>query len=492
MTTAFRAFTRWLPVLVIATACKVGPDYQPPELHEPDAWSEELRNGVFLGNEEISLWWQNFDDPVLTDLIDRANKGNLDLKIALARIRESRAALGIAKGEFAPAVAATGSAEVIDISANNPTVPPGFDPGALDLYSVGFDATWEIDVFGRIARNVESSSAGLGAQYEDYRDVRVVLFAEVARNYMLVRAFQARLEFANKNVESQQESLRLAESRFKAGISPELDVAQAQSNLGSTEALIPLLEQGRVRSVLRLAVLLGVHPGKVREALDEAQPVPQAPEKVTLGAPANLLRQRPDVRAAERQLAAQTAQIGVATAALYPRFSLSGFFAFESGDLGSLFDGDSVTWGIGFPIRWDIFAGGRIKANIEVQKERTEQALKQYELAVLRAIEDVEGSVNRYSQEQDRRDALKRAVIAAERTVTLSLELYKQGLVDFQNVLDSQRSLFNFQDSLALSEGLVVVNLVALYKSLGGGWQQMSEEEAKQAEAGTKSDPKKA
>jgi len=481
MTNASRAWIRWLPVLVIATACKVGPNYEPPDLKQPDAWSEELRNGVMLGNEEITLWWDNFEDPMLSELIQRADKGNLNLKVALARIREARAALGIAKGEFAPAVAATGSAEVIDISRNNPTIPTGFDPGTVDLYSAGFDATWELDVFGRIARNVESQSASMGAQYEDYRDVRVVLFAEVARSYLLMRAFQARLDFARSNVKSQTDSLGLAESRFKAGLTPELDVAQAQSNLGSTEALIPLLEQGRVRSLLRIAVLLGAHPNKVRDFLNESKPIPEPPAEVMIGAPANLIRQRPDVRSAERQLAAQTAQIGVATAALYPRFSLSGFFAFESGDLGSLFSGDSVTWGLGFPIRWDIFAGGRIKANIEVQKERTEQALKTYEHAMLVAIEDVEGSINRYTQEQDRRDALKRAVTAGERTVTLSLELYKQGLVNFQNVLDAQRSLFNFQDSLAQSQGLVAVNLVSLYKSLGGGWQQMPEAEAEAA-----------
>jgi len=484
------AWTRWLPVLLIATACKVGPDYKPPELNEPDAWSEELRNGVFLGTEGIARWWDQFSDPILSDLIQRADAGNLDLKIALSRIRESRAALGFAKGEFAPAVAATGSAEVVDVSKNNPTIP--IDPGVLDVYSAGFDATWEIDVFGRIARNVESVSAGLGAQYEDYRDVRVALFAEVARNYMSMRAFQERLAAARQNVKSQQESLNLAESRLKAGLSPELDVAQAQSNLGSSEAQIPLLEQGRVRAVLRIAVLLGVHPGKVREALDESQPVPAPPEKITIGAPANLIRQRPDIRAAERRLASQTAQVGVATADLYPRFSLSGFFAFESGDLGNLFSGDSVTWGLGMPIRWNLFAGGRIRANIEVEKERTEQNLKAYELAVLRAIEDVEGSVNRYTQEQDRRDALKRAVAAAERTVTLSLDLYRQGLVDFQNVLDAQRSLFSFQDSLAQSKGLVAVNVVALYKSLGGGWQELSEAEAEEAKDGSKAKPKEA
>ena len=492
MTRSLRAWILWLPITVIVAACKVGPDYKPPEIKQPDAWSEELRNGVFLGNEEIARWWDKFNDPVLTDLIQRADKGNLGLKITLARIREARAALGIAKGAWSPTVGVGASAEVGEVSSNNPTIPAGANPGVVDLYSVGFDATWEIDVFGRIARGVESAAASLGAQYEDYRDVRVVLFAEVARNYMVMRSFQSRLDLARKNVEAQKSSLELAESRLKAGLSPELDVAQAQSNLGSTEAIIPALEQGRVAAVLRLAVLLGVHPNMVRDALQESQPIPTAPERVTIGAPANLLRQRPDVRAAERRLASQTAQIGVATADLYPRFSLSGFFAFESGDLGSLFSGNSATWGLGMPIRWDVFAGGRIKANIEVQKERTQAQLHAYEQGILLAIEDVEGSINRYTQEQDRRDALKRAVTAAERTVTLSLDLYRQGLVDFQNVLDAQRSLFNFQDQLAESEGFVAVNVVALYKSLGGGWQELSEQQAEEARGDKQDEPKKA
>jgi len=481
MTNPSRARFGLLPILLFAVACKVGPDYTPPELPQPDAWSQELRNGVLMGAEDLSKWWEKFNDPILTDLIKRADEGNLDLKISIARIRESRALLGIAKGDWMPQVAATGSIEVGQPSNNNPNLPPGINLDTQELYSLGGDATWEIDVFGRIARNVESSAASLSAQYEDYRDVRVILFADVARSYMTMRAFQARIKFAESNVKQQSDSLKLAESRFKAGVSPELDVAQAKSNLGSTEASIPLFQQGRMRSVLRIAVLLGVHPQKVVDVLAEVQPIPEMPSEVTAGAPANLLRQRPDIRAAERALAAQTAQIGVATADLYPRFSLSGFFAFETGDLGDLFDSDSVTWGIGMPIRWDIFRGGQIRNNIAANEARTEAALKAYERAILLAVEDVEGSINRYTLEQDRRDALKRAVIAAERTVELSLELYKQGLVNFQNVLDSQRSLNAFQDSLAQSEGLVAVNLVSLFRALGGGWQELPEDAAKDA-----------
>ena len=484
MTNPMRTHLRWFPLLLLVAACKVGPDYEVPELPQPDAWSEELRNGVLMGTDDLSRWWDKFNDPVLTDLIRRADEGNLDLKIAIARIKESRALLGIARSDWAPQVAATGSIEAGQVSNNNPNVPPGAQLDAQDLYSLGGEATWEIDVWGRIARSVESSGANLSAQYEDYRDVRVSLFSSVATNYMRMRAAQARIAFAQNNVKQQQDSLGLAQSRFKAGVSPELDVAQAQSNLGSTEALIPLLEQQRVATVLRIAVLLGVHPQKVREVLKEVKPIPEAPAEVTVGAPANILRQRPDIRAAERALASQTARIGVATAELYPQFNISGFFAFETGNLSKLFDSDSITWGLGMPIRWNIFAGGRIRDQIEAEKARTEGALSFYERSILRAVEEVERSMNRYTQEQDRRDALKRAVAAAQRTVTLSLDLYKQGLVNFQNVLDAQRSLNDFQDALAQSEGLVVIGLVGLYTSLGGGWQELSEDQAKKAAEG--------
>jgi NodT family efflux transporter outer membrane factor (OMF) lipoprotein len=456
-----------LAVLVPLAACKVGPDYQPPETKMPDAWTQEMKTGVVQGPADLADWWTRFGDQTLTDLIERADRGNLDLAIALARIKQSRAALGIAKGEKVPALDATGSAEYVDQSDNGVFGAVG---DGTDLWSLGFDASWELDVAGRIARSVESAAAGLGAQFENYRDVRVLLYAEVARNYITMRAFQQRLKLARDNVKTQQDSLKLAQARLEAGVSPELDVAQAQTNLGNTEQLIPSLEQGRVASMLRIAVLLGVHPGDVRQALDPEGEVPAPPGEIGVGLPADVLRQRPDIRAAERNLAAATARIGVATADLYPRLSLGGFFALESTSLSDLFSSDSVTWGIGMPVRWSLFAGGRIRSNIALEEARTEEALHTYERAVLLAIEEVEGAINRYEQEQLRRDALQRAVTAAQRSVELSLDLYRQGLVDFQNVLDAQRSLLSFQDQLAESEGFVGANLVALYKALGGGW----------------------
>ena len=465
--------------LLALAACKVGPDYVRPEVKMPDAWTEEMRNGVVQGPAELADWWKNFGDEKLDELIRRADEGNLDLAIALARIKQSRAALGISKGEYLPVVEARGSVEYAESSKNGVFGALGGD--GTDLWSLGFDSSWEIDVAGRIARSVESATAGLGAQYEDYRDVRVILFAEVARNYVTMRAFQQRIKLAKDNVKTQQDSLNLAQSRFETGVSPELDVAQARSNLGNTEQLIPALEQGRVAALLRIAVLLGAHPGDVRSALDEIAEVPQPTKEIGVGVPADIIRQRPDIRAAERRLAAATARIGVATADLYPRLSFSGTFGLESTSLSSLFESDSITWGVGMPVRWSLFAGGRIKSNIKLEEARTEEALKFYERSVLLAIEEIEGSLNRYEQEQDRRDALGRAVTAAQRSVELSVELYRQGLVDFQNVLDAQRTLLSFQDQFAESEGFVAANLVALYKALGGGWDSRPEARAMEA-----------
>jgi len=454
--------------LAFLAACKAGPDYVPPEVEMPDAWIAEMKGGVVQGPAELAGWWTKFGDETLVELIRRAGEGNLDLQIALARIKQARAAVGIARGERLPALDATGSAEYIEQSENG--IAGGL-AGDTDLWSAGFDSTWEIDVAGRIARSVESAAASLGAQYENLRDVRVILYAEVARNYVTMRAFQERLKLARENVKTQQGSLELAQSRFETGVSPELDVAQAKSNLGNTEQLIPSLEQGRVAALLRIAVLLGAHPGDVRELLEPEAEVPEAPEEIGVGLPADIIRQRPDIRSAERNLAAATARIGVATADLYPRLSLAGFFALESTSLSDLFSSDSVTWGIGLPVRWSLFSGGRIRSNIALEEARTEEALKAYERTVLLAIEEIEGALNRYEEEQKRREALQRAVTAAQRSVELSLELYRQGLVDFQNVLDAQRSLLSFQDQLAESEGFVASNLVALYKALGGGWE---------------------
>lgn len=452
-------------------ACSaVGPDYVPPEIETPDSWHETLAEGLETGEADLRTWWESLSDPLLDDLIERASSGNLDLKEALFRIAEARARRGVAAGEQYPDLDATGSFERTRFSDN--AVQDGFDVGPDNLYSAGFDASWEIDVFGRIRRSVESADAAWQASIEDYRDVLVTLFAEVALNYVEVRAQQQRLKYARSNVESQKKTLELAQIRFENGLVPKLDVTQAISNLANTESTVPSIEADLTKAVNRLCVLLGEHTVELREELLGEADIPAPPEQILVGLPAELLRQRPDVRRAERDLAAQTALIGVATADLYPRFSLSGYFAWQSDSSGDLLDASSQTYGFALPsIRWNIFDGSRIRNSIRVEEARTQQLLSRYENTVLLALEEVENFLTALLREKERLEMLARAVEASEESVELVQELYIDGLTDFQNVLDTERTLFNQQDLFVTSRGQVTKNLISLYKSLGGGWK---------------------
>ena len=338
------------------------------------------------------------------------------------------------------------------------------------LYTTGLDASWEIDLWGRIRRAIESADAEVEASVENYRDLLVSLLAETAATYVQVRALQARIDAAESNARNQRGTLKLTEDRFKAGLAPALDVSQARLNLATSESTIPTLRIALHNSINRLAVLLGEYPGAVNERLASTAPVPEPPEQVAVGLPTDLLRQRPDLRQAERQLAAQTARIGVAAADLYPSFSLSGTFGLESISSRKLLRSDSATWTVAPAVRWNLFNGGRVRSGIQVEDARTRQALVTYENTVILAVEDVENAMIAFKREQTRRAALDRAVNAAEESVKLVKDLYKTGMTDFQNVLDSERSLFNLQDQQAESRGLVTQNLINLYRALGGGW----------------------
>jgi NodT family efflux transporter outer membrane factor (OMF) lipoprotein len=446
----------------------VGPNYERPVVEVPDVWQESSTAQVAQGEAPLQTWWDVFEDPKLTDLIQRAETSNLDLQQAVWRIEEARALRGIAKGALLPSVQGSG-----DLSRENPSanvVPSEELADAQNFFALGLDAAWELDVFGRLRRGVEASTASMEASVEDYRDVLVTLLAEVAFSYLELRTLQLRIDYAEANVRLQQETLQITHDRFDAGLVSQLDITQAESNLANTEARIPSLRAGATAALNRLAVLLGEAPGTLDAELGTASDIPVPPPQITVGLPTELLRQRPDVRRAERQLAAQTALIGVRTADLYPRFSLFGFLGLQSTDLGDLFEGGSGTGGFGLPIRWNIWQGGRIRNAIKAEEARTEQALLAYEQSVLRALEEVENAMVNYYQERLRRDKLLEAVTASERSVELVQTQYMAGLTNFQNVLDTQRSLFNQQDELAASEGLLVQGLVALYKSVGGGW----------------------
>jgi len=462
-------------VLTLAACMTAGPDYTAPETTPPDVWHTQAVAGLDAGEAPLETWWTVFDDPQLAGLVERARETNHDLRTALWRVEEARALRGVAAGARAPQVDASGSASRQEASDNGLTPAPagGFD--AVDLFAAGVGAAWEIDLFGRLRRQVEAADASYEASVEGSRDVLVSLLAEVAAAYVDVRISQERLRLARANVEGQEDTLQLTRDRFDAGLVSGLDVAQAESNLAATESLIPLLKTDLERSLNRLAVLLAEPPGALHEELDDPRPVPAEPGTIPLGLPADLLRQRPDVRAAERALAAQTARIGIATADLYPSFSLTGFLGVEATDAGDLVDSGSLTWSVGLPVRWAIFSGGRIRSQIEAERARTEQALAAYELTVLRSLEEVENAIFTYAEEIVRRERLRRTVDATQRSLDLVLTQYKAGLADFQNVLDTQRSLLNRQDELAVSEGRVALGLIALYRALGGGWDPEAE-----------------
>ncbi len=475
---------RWPPgraggmvaALLLLQGCMVGPDYLPPDTRMPDRWSQELSEGLRDGEADLRTWWTSLADPTLDRLIERASAGNLDVKQAVARIRQARAQFGIATGEIAPSVDAQGQVQTSRTSENVAAgvAPPQSRTDTFD--SLGLDSSWEIDLWGRIRRNIESADASLGAQLEDYRDVLVVLYAEVADTYVQIRALQARIGSALSNVRTQQGALELTRNRNRAGLAPDLDVRQAELNLATTQAFVPSLRAALAQNINRLAVLLGEFPSEVQGELAQAAPIPSPPAEVVVGLPTELLRQRPDIRQAERQLAAQTAQIGVATAELYPALSLSGAFAFESFSTSDLLKWESRAFQFGPTVRWNIFDTGRIRSNIVLQEATTEEALASYEQTVLAAVEEVETAMAAYLQEVQRREALQRSVVAARASVDLVETLYRSGLTDFQNVLDTQRSQFTQEDALAESQGLVTQNLIRLYQALGGGWGPATEE----------------
>lgn len=463
-----------LPVAMLLanlTGCirPIGPDHEQPEFVVADRWHQDLVAGLADGEADYQTWWLTLQDPQLDSLIERASRSNLDLKLAYARIAEARAQMGIVKGDRYPELDGFGSAQRQRSSEGvNAAVPP--PAGRSDTFrQLGVEAIWELDLWGRVRRSVESAEASYAASLENYRDVMVVLYADVGSNYVLLRTLQERLRLARANVELQRETLGIVEARYRAELAPLLDVRQAQLNLATTESAIPGLEAAIVQTINRLGVLLGEQPGALNQELASSAVIPSPPGSVATGIPADLVRRRPDIRRAERELAAQTARIGVATAALYPNFFIAGDFSYVTA-AGSLFDSGNESWSIGPFFSWNLFNGGRVRSAIDVEEARTEQLLAIYEQTVLRSLQDVDDSLVAFAEERKRLLALQRSEIAAVDATRLVNELYKRGLTNFQNVLDTERSLFGQQDLLAESSGNVMLNLISIYRALGGGW----------------------
>lgn len=485
----------------------------------------------------LAKWWEAFEDAQLNSLINRAVDANLELQIAVARVAQARAHRQVIAANELPQVFMDVNQPMYQRfsgTTNQPTYeppvpgasvgiwpgairrtgvdtpqimlyPPGnrsptvvVDPGKVPnvrvqfprqpgsgggivvgrdvmTFQLGFDATWELDVFGGIRRAVEAAEDDIQSAIEARNNVLVTLLADVGSAYLQLRGYQQRERIARLNIALQQHTLELVQTRFAQGISNELDVALAERQLATTWASLPPLLAGEQQAKHRLAVLLAKTPGELFVELDPVGPICKPPPKIPVGLPSELLRRRPDIRQAERNLASATASIGVATADLFPKFSLTGSFGTATGDIRHFVNAQSLYWSAGPAVSWPIYDAGKIVANIQVREAITEQQLLNYRQVVLTALEEVDNAIVDYEQEYVRLETLGVAVAAAKKSVALSTERYDKGLVDFLNVLDAERQQYDLQDKQVLSEQVLVVKLVALYKALGGGWESAVE-----------------
>jgi outer membrane protein, multidrug efflux system len=446
--------------LLLGGCAAVGPNYRAPTLPLPAAWNAAASQPA----EDISEWWKRLQDPTLDQLITQALAASPDLKIAQARLREARARRELAGAEGLPSVTASASAKQNRSSRNTGSGTTS------ELFHAGFDASWEPDVFGGTRRGSEAAQADLQVSTANLDNTRVSLVAEVARNYVELRGTQARLDIARANLASQSETLQLADWRDQAGLGSSLEVEQARTNREQTRAQIPTLETSLAEAEHRLALLLGEAPASLHPQLVTVAALPRIPDALAVGIPADTLRRRPDVRAAERKLAAETARIGVAEAARYPNFQLSGSLGLEALSTGGLFSSAAIGHSLLANVAATLFDGGRLRQRVEIQNAVQEQALATYQSTLLTALREVEDALVALSNSRQRQDALGLAATAARNAALMARQRYSSGLIDFLTVLDSERSLRSVEDSLASADTARVTALIQLYKALGGGW----------------------
>jgi len=461
-----------LGVAFLPGGCAVGPDFVPPEVPVQDDWLESRDRRVSEHSGPRLYWWKAFKDPTLDRLIEMSSEQNLPLQVAGLRIFESRAQLGVAVGELFPQVQqGVGSAQENLLSSRvaNQDIP-GFRHN-FPIYTLGFQSAWEIDFWGRLRRNVEASEANLLATAADYDNALVSLTAEVARDYTQMRTYETLIYLARENAKVQKEGLDVAESRFRNGAVSELDVTQARTLLESTLASIPQYQSEWQKYKNALSVLLGRPPGAIEPLLCGPAGIPSAPKRIAIGLPANLLRRRPDIRAAELAAAAESARIGAAEAELYPRFVLFGQVSVQASDVHKLFAPHSLAYTLGPTFTWPILNYGQITNNVRAQDARFQQALVNYEQTVLAAQREVEDGLIGYLKEQESAVRYQRAVEAALESVRLSMIRYREGATDYQRVLDSQTQLLQQRNRLAESRSAIALNLIGVYRALGGGWE---------------------
>jgi multidrug efflux system outer membrane protein len=438
-----------------------------PRVEVPETWTTSPAEGVSTQAAQLKDWWKDFHDAQLDALVEQALTANTDLKIADARVNEVRAMRGVADSARYPTI------EQSDVIARRRTViqtPKSIGVVEGGLFQIGFDANWELDFFGGVRNSVKAATAEVIAAEESRRDVMVTVIAEVARNYIALRGYQRQLDVARSNISTQRDTRDLTAVRAKAGLATELDVSRAEAQLAFTETVVPELEALIANSTHRIGVLLGKPPGALRSQLQTAEPIPATPPEVPIGLPSELLRRRPDIRRAEAEIGAQTARLGVARSELYPKFQLTGLLGRTATTPGGLTLGLGNFFSIGPSIRLPIFNAGRIKSNIKAQDARLDQAILLYEDTLRRSLEEVENSLTSYEREREQRAQLEKAVASNRRSVELSRELYVAGLEDFLSVLVAQKALYASENQLAQSEAAVAINLVAVYKALGGGW----------------------
>lgn len=448
---------------------KVGPDYCRPAAAVADQWID-VQDPQLSAQQNDPIWWRTFQDPVLDSLIHTAYRQNLSLRVAGARILEARALRAIAVGEIFPqSQQAFGEYSRNALSYNGPSGMVGNH--FFDDWTTGASLAWELDFWGRFRRAIESADANLDASVEHYDSVLVLLLAEVAQHYADVRVAEQRLEYARQNVTIQKGSLRIADDRFTNGATTKLDVTQGTSSLAQTEATIPPLEASRRRAVNGVCILLGMPPQNLDALLAGHGGIPLPPPQVAVGIPAELLRRRPDIRRAEREVAVQSALIGVAESDLYPHFAITGTIALDATKFSDLFDGRSLAGSVGPSFNWNILNYGRLINNVRVQEARFQQLALQYQNALLAANAEAENAIITYLKSQQQVGSLKLSTKAASESVELVEKQYREGKVDFNRVFSIQQTLTLQQDQLAVAEGSVAKNLIELYKSLGGGWQ---------------------
>jgi NodT family efflux transporter outer membrane factor (OMF) lipoprotein len=450
------------------SACSIGPDYTPPEARLPDAWQTALEQPKLPEDNTLKEYWKGLKDPTLDKLIARALDSNLDIEQSLLRLDESFSLYRIERAGFFPDL---DGVTTYQRRRRSRGIASAISEPSDNLFSIGGVLAWEIDVLGRVRRLTEAARAEIEASVEDYHATRITLIAEVALSYARICTIKSQIASTLENIRSQQDSLTLAQDRFRVGIAPELDVRQAESNLGTTEAALPELRIALNLEKHRLAVLLGGFPEDSSDIIEQLGVLPEISDFEFANLPVNILRQRPDVRRIERSLAAQHARIGARKAELFPIVSLPGTFSFEAlNSVHNAFNKNSLAFSIGPSIRWNIFDMGATLNAVDVERLRTEQLRVEYQKTVLQAVQEVEDASISLREQKLRAISLRKSVLASKKAVVLVRSLYLSGLTDFQNVLDSERRLFTQEISEANSRGLVVEAYISLFRALGGGW----------------------